>query len=110
LDVIDSINIHMLPFFAFDASTGIPFATSLYMPLMLTAAKNSWPLVQRDLDWFIDHGDGKKMYFDEVNHLASISHETWAERVYYRMVGRPGRQKVFKTTVSMLLRMLRMNE
>jgi exo-beta-1,3-glucanase (GH17 family) len=49
LDVIDSINIHMLPFFAFDAST----------------AKNSWPLVQRDLDWFIDHGDGKKMYFDE---------------------------------------------
>ncbi|KAI0746443.1 glycoside hydrolase superfamily [Daedaleopsis nitida] len=49
LDAVDSINIHMLPFFAQDASTG----------------DQAWPLVQRDLQWFIDHGDGKKMYFDE---------------------------------------------
>ncbi|KAJ8462146.1 hypothetical protein ONZ45_g18041 [Pleurotus djamor] len=49
LDAIDSINIHMLPFFSQKAST----------------AKNAWPLVQTDLQWFIDHGKGKKMYFDE---------------------------------------------
>ncbi|KAH8108086.1 glycoside hydrolase superfamily [Cristinia sonorae] len=49
LDAIDSINIHMLPFFAQDAST----------------SAQAWPLVQRDLQWFIDHGNGKKMYFDE---------------------------------------------
>lgn len=30
-------------------------------------ANNSWPLVQRDLDWFVDHGNGKKMYLDEVD-------------------------------------------
>ena len=29
-------------------------------------ADQAWPLVQRDLQWFIDHGNGKKMYFDEV--------------------------------------------
>jgi len=49
LDAIDSINIHMLPFFAQDAST----------------ANASWPLVLTDLQWFIDNGNGKKMYFDE---------------------------------------------
>ncbi|KAI0779767.1 glycoside hydrolase superfamily, partial [Fomes fomentarius] len=49
LDAIDSINIHMLPFFSQQAST----------------SDNAWPLVQNDLQWFIDHGNGKKMYFDE---------------------------------------------
>ncbi|EIM79162.1 uncharacterized protein STEHIDRAFT_69839 [Stereum hirsutum FP-91666 SS1] len=50
LDAIDSINIHMLPFFSQDAST----------------ANNSWPIVvNENLDWFIQHGSGKKMYFDE---------------------------------------------
>ncbi|KAF8345942.1 glycoside hydrolase superfamily [Amanita rubescens] len=49
LDAIDSINIHMLPFFSANAST----------------ANESWPLVLDDLQWFIDHGKGKKMYFDE---------------------------------------------
>jgi len=29
-------------------------------------ANESWPLVLDDLQWFIDHGKGKKMYFDEV--------------------------------------------
>ncbi|KAI0305773.1 hypothetical protein B0F90DRAFT_1808931 [Multifurca ochricompacta] len=50
LDALDFINIHMLPFFAQDASTGRDMA---------------WPLVLRDLNWFINHGKGKKMYFDE---------------------------------------------
>jgi len=49
LDALDSINIHMLPFFSQLASI----------------ANDSWPLVLNDLDWFIDHGNGKKMYFDE---------------------------------------------
>ena len=51
LDAIDSINIHMLPFFAGDAGK----------------AKDAWPIVQRDLNWFIKHGKGKKMYLDEVS-------------------------------------------
>ncbi|KAE9411343.1 hypothetical protein BT96DRAFT_952429 [Gymnopus androsaceus JB14] len=49
LNALDSINIHMLPFFSQNASI----------------ANDSWPLVLTDLDWFIDHGHGKKMYFDE---------------------------------------------
>ncbi|KAF9447196.1 glycoside hydrolase family 17 protein [Macrolepiota fuliginosa MF-IS2] len=49
LDAIDSINIHMLPFFSQQASI----------------ANNSWPLVLQDLQFFIDNGNGKKMYFDE---------------------------------------------
>ncbi|TBU41683.1 glycoside hydrolase superfamily [Dichomitus squalens] len=49
LDAIDSINIHMLPFFSQNAST----------------SDQAWPLVLNDLDWFIAHGNGKKMYFDE---------------------------------------------
>ncbi|KAK7472756.1 hypothetical protein VKT23_000866 [Stygiomarasmius scandens] len=58
LDALDSINIHMLPFFSQNASI----------------ANNSWPLVLNDLDWFIDHGKGKKMYFDE-NGWPSVTSE-----------------------------------
>ncbi|KAK7692914.1 hypothetical protein QCA50_004552 [Cerrena zonata] len=58
LDAIDFIDIHMLPFFAQDASTGAA----------------SWPIVKRDLQWFIDHGNGKKMYFDE-NGWPSVTSE-----------------------------------
>ncbi|KAF7967468.1 hypothetical protein HWV62_34111 [Athelia sp. TMB] len=49
LNAIDSINIHMLPFFDKTAST----------------SNKSWPLVLGDLDWFIARGKGKKMYMDE---------------------------------------------
>ncbi|KAI0344725.1 glycoside hydrolase family 17 protein [Trametopsis cervina] len=49
LDAIDFINIHMLPFFSQQAST----------------ANQSWPLVEQDLQFFIDNGNGKKMYLDE---------------------------------------------
>ncbi|KAF5354952.1 hypothetical protein D9756_005421 [Leucocoprinus leucothites] len=58
LDAIDSINIHMLPFFSQEAST----------------AKKAWPLVLKDLQFFIDHGQGKKMYFDE-NGWPSVTSE-----------------------------------
>ncbi|TFY83011.1 hypothetical protein EWM64_g1002 [Hericium alpestre] len=50
LDALDFINIHMLPFFSQDASTG----------------DQAWPLVENDLNWFIQHGKGKKMWFDEA--------------------------------------------
>jgi exo-beta-1,3-glucanase (GH17 family) len=49
LDAIDSINIHMLPFFSAQASI----------------ASKSWPLVLNDLHFFIQNGKGKKMYLDE---------------------------------------------
>ncbi|RPD78317.1 glycoside hydrolase family 17 protein [Lentinus tigrinus ALCF2SS1-7] len=49
LDAIDSINIHMLPFFSGDAST----------------SDKAWNIVERDLKFFASHGNGKKMYFDE---------------------------------------------
>ncbi|KAI0661200.1 hypothetical protein C8Q70DRAFT_932245 [Cubamyces menziesii] len=45
LDAIDSINIHMLPFFSQQAST----------------SDQAWPLVENDLNWFIAHGNGKKI-------------------------------------------------
>jgi hypothetical protein len=34
--------------------------------LTVLAAK-AWPLVKSDLQWFINHGHGKKMYMDEVS-------------------------------------------
>lgn len=67
LDAIDSINIHMLPFFSSEASTGL-FGIPVFEARnnVNSIANNSWPLVLSDLQWFIDHGKGKKMYFDEV--------------------------------------------
>lgn len=67
LDAIDSINIHMLPFFAQNASTGKSphHRVALLLRPQITGDK-AWPLVQKDLNWFIEHGKGKKMYFDEV--------------------------------------------
>jgi hypothetical protein len=50
LDAIDFINAHMLPFFSALATTG----------------SAAWPLVEIDLNWFIAHGNGKKIYLDEV--------------------------------------------
>ncbi|KAJ8597505.1 glycoside hydrolase [Rhizopogon salebrosus TDB-379] len=49
LDAIDFINAHMLPFFSALATTGAA----------------AWPLVEIDLNWFIAHGNGKKIYLDE---------------------------------------------
>ena len=56
LDSIDYINIHMLPFFSTLATTGAL----------------AWPLVETDMNWFIQHGNGKKMYFDEVRLSAHL--------------------------------------
>ncbi|CAL1707914.1 unnamed protein product [Somion occarium] len=58
LDAVDFINIHMLPFFSQQASTGAA----------------SWPLVQKDLQWFVSRGKGKKMYLDE-NGWPSVTYD-----------------------------------
>ncbi len=76
LDATDSINIHMLPFFSQKASTGRKHPRSKAARNQSDfefLAKNAWPLVQTDLQWFIDHGNGKKMYFDEVGRSSNIS-------------------------------------
>ncbi|KAJ3562847.1 hypothetical protein NP233_g9320 [Leucocoprinus birnbaumii] len=49
ISAMDIIDAHMLPFFAQDAST----------------ARNAWPLVQRDLNWFVQNGQGKKIHLSE---------------------------------------------
>ena len=32
---------------------------------VLDAADKAWPIVKADSDWFVSHGSGKKMYWDE---------------------------------------------
>lgn len=64
-------NIHMLPFFNVAATTGMDRAhhfptTSFIVHIIIHLANRSWPIVYSDLEWFIKHGRGKKMYFDEV--------------------------------------------
>jgi len=49
MDAIDLIDAHMLPFFSKQAST----------------ASKSWPIVETDIDWFVDNGENKKIYFSE---------------------------------------------
>ncbi|KAF8997706.1 glycoside hydrolase superfamily [Cyathus striatus] len=49
LAAVDHIDAHMLPFFSTQASTG----------------DNAWPIVEADLNWFIDHAKGKKVYFSQ---------------------------------------------
>jgi len=49
LDVIDFIGAHMLPFFSAKASE----------------ARNAWPIVQTDLDWFVKNGQNKKIYLTQ---------------------------------------------
>ena len=75
LDAIDSINIHMLPFFSQNASTGASRITQNHWNYtnFYMLANQSWSLVLNDLDWFIEHGAGKKMYFDEVSYRLIIT-------------------------------------
>ncbi|PFH45953.1 glycoside hydrolase family 17 protein [Amanita thiersii Skay4041] len=46
---VDTVHAHILPFFSARAST----------------ARNSWPLVVEDLNWFIKNSGGKKVYFSQ---------------------------------------------
>lgn len=72
LDAIDSINIHMLPFFSQQASTCECRIRAAQLQGRwcsdIGSADQAWPLVLQDLQFFIDNGSGKKMYFDEVSH------------------------------------------
>ncbi|PBK65487.1 hypothetical protein ARMSODRAFT_891754 [Armillaria solidipes] len=58
LDAIDFIDAHMLPFFSQQAST----------------ASASWPIVLNDMNWFIENGEGKKIYLTE-NGWPSVTSE-----------------------------------
>jgi len=65
LDAIDSINIHMLPFFSSQASIGSLLYFRPADVYAIATANKSWPLVLNDLQFFIRNGNGKKMYLDE---------------------------------------------
>ncbi|KAK0433038.1 glycoside hydrolase superfamily [Armillaria borealis] len=58
LGAVDLIDGHMLPFFSQQAST----------------ASASWPIVLADLDWFVENGQGKKIYLTE-NGWPSVTSE-----------------------------------
>ena len=75
LDAVDVINAHMLPFFAGDATRGVYFVPHLRLALSPSLqemsdacplGQNAWPDVLNDLQYFINHGSGKKIYLDEV--------------------------------------------
>ncbi|KAF5367137.1 hypothetical protein D9758_003870 [Tetrapyrgos nigripes] len=57
MSAIDIIDAHMLPFFAQDAST----------------ATQAWPIVTRDVEWFIQNGQGKKLILSQ-NGWPSVSY------------------------------------
>jgi hypothetical protein len=60
----------MLPFFSQNASTGkqafLSGSQHLEKLICVSVGNKAWPLVLQDLQFFIDNGKGKKMYFDEV--------------------------------------------
>ncbi|CAA7267457.1 unnamed protein product [Cyclocybe aegerita] len=49
MDQIDFIDAHMLPFFSTEAST----------------ADKSWPIVENDINWFVNNRRGKKIYLSQ---------------------------------------------
>ncbi|TEB27089.1 B-(1-6) glucan synthase [Coprinellus micaceus] len=49
LKAVDFVDAHMLPFFSTKAST----------------AKNAWPIVMDDLNWFLNNAGGKKIYLSQ---------------------------------------------
>jgi len=67
------IDAHVLPYFAQDASTGSSptnifkdrSSVSLVLVILFTA-RNAWPFVQKDVDWFAGNGQGKKIYLSQV--------------------------------------------
>ena len=72
MSAIDFIDAHMLPFFSTEASRGKPnkskyccFLTLIYRNLI--AASESWPIVQKDLNWFYSNGQNKKLYLSQVS-------------------------------------------
>lgn len=69
-------------------------------------ANNSWPLVLSDLQWFIDHGKGKKMYFDEVEE-GRILFSTFSDDVY-RTAGPLSPPRMYSQIALMQWRMSKM--
>ena len=44
--------------------------------LTVQIAKESWPLVETDLNWFVSNGLGKKIYLSQVREFAFSKHLT----------------------------------
>ncbi|KIL65690.1 glycoside hydrolase family 17 protein [Amanita muscaria Koide BX008] len=57
LDNVDVVDAHMLPYFSPQATT----------------ARNSWPLIMQDLNWFMKNSNGKKIYLSENGWPSSTS-------------------------------------
>ncbi|KAF5342415.1 hypothetical protein D9611_001374 [Ephemerocybe angulata] len=69
LKAIDFVDAHMLPFFSQQASTEGSMSTP--PPDTIDAAKNSWPIVMTDLNWFLNNAGGKKIYLSQVRNCRS---------------------------------------
>jgi hypothetical protein len=67
------------------------------------SANKAWPLVMADLQWFIDHGRGKKMYMDEVSTFFFLLHYLRTQTVaLFRTVGRLSHLMVLNLIAQML--------
>ena len=69
-------------------------------------AKKAWSLVLKDLQFFVDHGNRKKMYFDEVSFV--LWHRLITDHCR-RTDGHPSLPKVCSPTAQMPWLMSRMN-
>jgi hypothetical protein len=49
----------------------MPFILTPYYDRLLPLGSQAWGNVLSDLDFFIQNGNGKKIYFDEVKHFAT---------------------------------------
>lgn len=112
LNAIDSINVHMLPFFASNATTGMyllplsmPFIPTPSYARLLPLGSQAWGNVLTDLDFFIQNGNGKKMYFDEVKISFHLGHHPLLKASIFhlctrRMAGLPSRILEWSPTVT----------
>lgn len=69
LRAIDFVDVHTLPFFSHEASTGkLGRFLKCYHgdSPRTTTAWASWPIVMKDLNWFFSNSGGKKIYLSQV--------------------------------------------
>jgi hypothetical protein len=74
----------------------MPFILTPSYDRLLPLGSQAWGNVLSDLDFFIQNGKGKKIYFDEVKHLATSIPTPFSRLTIYlfrthRMAGLPSR-------------------
>lgn len=62
--------------------------------LTMQIAKESWPLIETDLNWFVSNGLGKKIYLSQVRVLAFSEYPTIKYLSLLRTAGHPLRIRV----------------